>query len=191
MTSVAELLRSDERVLWQGKPKLTPFVFGHSPFLFLFGLFFIAVALIFFVPFLSLPGFPFEFVLFFLVFFLIGFVAAFGMPIWSFLAFRNTEYVITNQRLITQTGAVGLDTRFVDLEKIQEVNVSIGLTDRLLGTGSIYVSTAGQAFVGWQQQAYGWTGQGIARPSLANLEKPYEVQKLLQEAIQDVRRPRF
>ncbi len=149
-----------------------------------------AFSLIIFLPTWSVPGVPLEFVLFQLIFFLIGFALAFGMPIWSFFAFRNTEYLISNQRLITQTGAIGLDTRFVDLEKVQEVNVNVGVIDRLFGTGSIYAMTAGQAYMGFQRGP-GWSGGGMMRPSLASLEKPYEVQKLLQEAIQNVRRPKF
>jgi len=43
---------------------------------------------------------------------------------------RNTEYMITNQRIITQTGAIGLDTRYLDLDKIQEVYVEVGFIDK-------------------------------------------------------------
>jgi uncharacterized membrane protein YdbT with pleckstrin-like domain len=113
----------------------------------------------------------------------------FGPIIWSFLAYRNTEYLLSDQRLITQTGAIGLDTRFVDLEKVQEVYVRIGVVDRLFGTGSIFAVTAGQVYVGWQQGpgGPGWGGSSIARPSLASLREPYEVQKLLQEAIREVK----
>ena len=157
MTNITEQLRLDEKVLWQGKPKLFPFIFAHNAIPFIFGLFFMAVTFLFFVSPMLSTGFPLELIVFPLIFFLIGFLIAFGQPIWSYLAFRNTEYLLSNQRLITQTGAVGLDTRFVDLEKIQEVNVNVGVFDRLFGTGSIYAITAGQAFVGFQRGP-GWGG---------------------------------
>ena len=110
----------------------------------------------------------------------------FGPIIWSFLAYKNTEYLISDQRLITQTGAIGIDTRFVDLEKIQEVYVRIGVFDRLFGTGSIMASTAGQVYIGMPQGS-GWGGAYGIRPSLSALKEPYEVQKLLQEAIDKVK----
>ena len=187
MTNLTEQLRSGERVLWQGKPKLFPFIFAHNAVPFLFGLFFMAVTFFFFVSPLLSTGFPLELILFPLIFFFVGFLIAFGQPIWSYLAFRNTEYMISDQRLITQTGAIGLDTRFVELEKVQEVNVQVGVFDRLFGTGRIYAMTAGQAYVGFQRGP-GWGGSGFMRPSLSSLEKPYEVQRLLQEAIQDLKK---
>jgi uncharacterized membrane protein YdbT with pleckstrin-like domain len=189
LTNITKQLRTDEKVLWQGKPVLAPFVLAQNIFPFLIGLFFMAISLSFFIlPMVSI-GAPLESLLFTLIFFFIGFAFAFGMPIWAFLAFRNTEYLISDQRLITQTGAVGLDTRFVDLEKVQEVYVRIGVVDRLFGTGSIFAVTAGQVYVGWQQGpgGPGWGGSSIARPSLASLREPYEVQKLLQEAIREVK----
>jgi uncharacterized membrane protein YdbT with pleckstrin-like domain len=186
LNNIAKQLRSNEKVLWQGKPVLTPFVLAHNLFPFVFGLFFMAFSLLFFILPMASTSAPLEVVLFPLIFFFIGFAFAFGMPIWSFLAFRNTEYLISDQRLITQTGAIGIDTRFVDLEKIQEVYVRIGVVDRLFGTGSIFAVTAGQVYVGWQQGP-GWGGSFIARPSLASLKEPYEVQKLLQEAIREVK----
>jgi uncharacterized membrane protein YdbT with pleckstrin-like domain len=131
-------------------------------------------------------GAPLEFVLFPLVFFFIGFGFSFGMPIWAFLSYKNTEYLLSDQRLIMQTGGFGTNLRVVDLEKIQEVNVRIGFFDRLSKTGSIFAETAGQAYVGWQRGP-GWGGSFAARPSLASIREPCEVQKLLLEAIQQLK----
>ena len=158
---------------------LAPFVLPHSFATIPFGLVFIAVSLFgFYLP-LSSGGAPLEFILFSLVFVFVGLAVAFGEPITRLLAYRNTEYVITDHRLITQTGAVGLDTRYVDLEKVQEVYVNVGVIDKLFGTGSIFAVTAGQVYVG---------AQG-GRPYLASLKEPYEVQRLLQEAIEKARTP--
>jgi len=172
-------LRPNEKILWRGKPVLTPFLLPQTFATIPIGLVFIIVSLFgFYLP-LSSGGAPLEFMLFSLVFVVLGFVFAFGQPIARLLAYRNTECVITDHRLITQTGAIGLDTRFVDLEKIQEVYVNIIVIDKLFGTGSIFAVTAGQVYVG---------AQG-GRPYLASLKDPYEVQKLLQGAIERVRTP--
>ncbi|TET28748.1 MAG: PH domain-containing protein, partial [Candidatus Bathyarchaeum sp.] len=92
------------------------------------------------------------------------------------------------QRLITQTGAIGLDTRYVDLEKIQEVNVNIGFIDKLFGTGNIFAPSASQASIGAivTDSRFSYT-QIIYRPNLAALKEPYKVQKLLQEAMKEVK----
>lgn len=116
------------------------------------------------------PGFA---TLALLLFVLIGFGLTLGPSMTQTLRYRNTKYVITDQRLITQTGAIGLDTRFVDLDKIQEVHVNVGLMDKIFGTGTLIVVTAGFVLV------------GVARPfcCFAGLKEPYAVQKLLQETM--------
>ncbi len=130
-------------------------------------------------------GAPDSFLLFGLPFVVIGLAVTLGPCIWQILRYRNTEYVITDKRIIIQTGAIGLDTRFVDFEKVQEVYVQIGLIDRLFGTGSVYPMTAG--FSGFSPRGgygYGYGSYAGNRPSLSALKEPYEVQKLLQEAIE-------
>ncbi len=122
-----------------------------------------------------------------LIFLIVPVLLIFGPFIWSFLAYKNTEYLLSDKRLITQTGAIGLDTRFVDLDRIQEVYVRVGVLDRLFGTGSIMASTAGQTFFGMPQGS-GWGGAYGMRPSLAALKEPYEVQKLLEEAIREAKK---
>lgn len=56
-------------------------------------------------------------------------------------------YMITDQRIITQTGAIGVDTRFVELNKIQ-VYVRVDWLDKIYGAGSIIAVTAGYVPVG-------------------------------------------
>jgi len=115
------------------------------------------------------------------IFFLIGLVPL-GDPIYLLMACKNTEYMITDQRVITQTGAIGLDTRFIDFDKIQEVYVEVGFIDKMLGTGSVHAVTAGYVYVG--------RGGASMLPTLAALKEPYAVQKLLQEAIEKARTAR-
>ncbi len=109
-----------------------------------------------------------------------------GPSLWQLMRYRNTEYMITDKRILTQTGAIGLATRFVDFDKIQEVYVKIGVFDRLFGTGSLYAMTAGSPLLGASMTPYqyGFGGMYGLRPSLAALKEPYEVQKLLQEAVE-------
>lgn len=117
--------------------------------------------------------------LFGMIFFLIGFYLSFGTMIRSLFAYRNTVYVITDKRIIVQTGAVGRDTRFIELDKVQEVFVNTGFIDKLFGTGSIYVMTAGDLYFSsgsWRSSRYS--------PTLPALRDPYGVQRILQNAME-------
>lgn len=183
MSNMNNLLKSNERVLWSGKPEKAPFI-GTGLASIPIGLIFLGFA-IFWMWGAASQGAPGSFTLFGLPFVLVGIVITFGPSIWQLLRYRNTEYMITDQRVITQTGAIGLDTRFVDFDKIQEVYVKIGIIDKLFGTGSVYVMTAGSTVFGSSMRSgYGYGGSGSMRPSLGALREPYKVQKILQEAIE-------
>jgi membrane protein YdbS with pleckstrin-like domain len=185
MYKLDRFLNANEKV-WSGKPQkkaLRPVLLGALP---------IDLAFLAFYFFFFWTPFPIEtpyFTIFGLPFLLIGIAAAIGPLLWQLLRFRNTEYMIIDKRLITQSGAIGLDTRFVEFVKIQEVYGKFGIVDRLCGTGSLYAMTAGTYGFSPTMGSYGygfWGMQG-SRPSRAALEKPYEVQKLLQEAVEILR----
>ncbi len=167
---------ADERVLWQGKPLKMPFILPGLATI-PFGLIFMVFS-VFWMFGASQAGGPFW--LFGLVFFFAALVLCFGGTARQVLAYRNTEYVITNRRVIARTGAIGVDTRFVSLDKIQEIYVQVGFADKLFGTGTLNVNTAG--FVVLDR------GRSFSRPSLVALKDPYDVQKLLQEAIEAKRK---
>ena len=182
MSKIDRFLKTGERILWRGKPVKAAFVFGGATSI-PFGLIFLAFAITLVISTAS-TGAPMFFTLFALPIVLVGIGVTFGPSIWQLLRYRNTVYVITNQRVITQTGAIGLDTRFVDFSKIQEVYVKVGITDRIFGTGSVYVLTAGlSSFV--PPVRYGYGSHFGLRPSLGALREPYKVQKILQEAIEN------
>jgi uncharacterized membrane protein YdbT with pleckstrin-like domain len=181
LPKLEKLLNANEKVLWSGKPVGKAFILPGLVSI-PFGLIFLAFA-IFWMGTAASAGAPDFFSLLGLPFILVGFGITFGPSILQLFRYRNTEYMITEKRIITQTGAIGLDTRFVDFEKVQEVYVQIGVIDRLFGTGSLYAMTAG--FSGFVPRGgYGYGGFAGNRPSLAALKEPYEVQKLLQEAIE-------
>jgi len=184
LSKLDRLLNTDEKILWSGRPVMKAFVLpalASIPF----GLFFLAFA-VFWIGSASSVGAPSSFLIFGGVFVLVAIAIVLGPSLWQLLRYRNTEYMITDKRILTQTGAIGLDTRFVDFDKIQEVYVKIGVFDRLFGTGSLYAMTAGSPTFGpsMTPYQYGFGGMYGLRPSLAALKEPYEVQKLLQEAVE-------
>jgi len=175
-------LRPSERVLWSSKPVKMAFLFSGSTGGFA-GMVFALGFSIFWLLIVTLAGAPWFFAGFGVFFLLLIVFGVAGSPLWQLMRYRNTEYMITDQRIITQTGVIGLDTRFVNLDRIQEVYIKVGFIDKIFGTGSVIAVTAGFVPVGTMAQG----GPLIVRPSLDALREPYEVQRLLQEAIERTR----
>jgi len=169
LPELSKHLEKNERVIWSGKPAKAPFLVGGLV-VSAFGLIWLSFS-VFAMSMAVSSGDPGFVTLFLSLFVLIGFGLTFGPPITQVLRYRNTKYVITDQRLITQTGAIGLDTRFIDLNKIQEVHVNVSFIDKIFGTGTLIVVTAGLVF------------KGLTCPAIIALKEPYAVQKLLQEAM--------
>jgi membrane protein YdbS with pleckstrin-like domain len=174
-------LKPNEKLIWSGKPVKKAFILPGLVSI-PFGLIFLVFSL-FWMQMAASMGVPAFFTLFSLPFVLVGVLVMFGPSVFQLMRYRNTEYMITDKRIITQTGAIGLDTRFVDFEKIQEVYVQIGIADRIFGTGTLIAMTAGlSGFFPSGSQGYG-AMHGL-RPSFSALKEPYRVQKLLQEAME-------
>ncbi len=127
-----------------------------------------------------MSGAPLVFILFGSGFMLIGLFLVVGSPISQWMRYKNTEYVITDHRIITQTGAIGLDTRYIENEWIREVYVNVSILDRIFGTGSVMVSTA-SGMIG--------TGPNAMRPSMSSLKDPYAVQKIIWDSMKKARAP--
>lgn len=177
MSQLSKYLRQDEKILWGGKPEPIPFILSGYAGFSIIGFFWL-ISILLMISSMPMAGAPYPFLLFAVFFLLFGLCLAIGPLVAELLRYRNTEYIITNQRIISQTGVVGLDTRFVELDKIQEVYVTVGLLDKIYGTGSIIAVTAGYVPVGTHSN-YGM----LVRPAFKAVKNPYEVQRLLQEAL--------
>lgn len=61
------------------------------------------------------------------------------VPVWRW---RTTLYVITDRRLITRKGIITKSGRDIPLYRISDVAYDKGLSDRILGCGTLIVSDA-------------------------------------------------
>lgn len=61
------------------------------------------------------------------------------IPIWKW---RNTIFVLTNRRLITRTGIMAKSGRDIPLYRINDVQYEKGVSDRMLGCGTLLISDA-------------------------------------------------
>ncbi len=186
MSELERYLGVEEKILWTGKPEVAPFVIPALGFI-SFALFFLGFfAFIFWSSGESLIGFPFLYIV----------ALALGLPFvpvgWQLLRSRNTEYGITNMRVIIQSGGIGKTLRFIDLDKIQEAYVKVGFVDRQFKTGSILILTAGQMAVGnigGDTVNWGYGPSPKISPGISVIREPNAVHLVLQEAMKKVQTP--
>jgi uncharacterized membrane protein YdbT with pleckstrin-like domain len=67
-----------------------------------------------------------------------------------FLAWLTTTYTVTDQRLITRAGVVSRRAHDISLDRVSDVAYERGLSDRLLGCGTLLVAVAGEQRVEWR-----------------------------------------
>jgi membrane protein YdbS with pleckstrin-like domain len=81
-----------------------------------------------------------------------GFLSRFGLflvllclaaTLWRFAEWWSRSYVLTDRRVVTQTGVLRQSTIDAPLRKIQHVSVHRGLEERALGVGTLVFATAG------------------------------------------------
>ena len=70
-----------------------------------------------------------------------------GIPllIWAILDRKHTVYTVTNIHVTRKRGIIGKDLSEVDVKDIRNVLVMYGVSDRILGFGTVGVATAAQA----------------------------------------------
>lgn len=108
------------------------------------------------------------------------------MPVWIWLGnvltanrrWKNTVYYLTDRRIIIQTGAVDQQTQTVYYKDIRNADLRIGIVDRLLGVGDIYLDT-GDYHVRKGRQVADYK-------TFLDIENPQEVYARVQKIIMDI-----
>lgn len=180
MSKITDQLRSFEKILWQGKPEPKKLRYSSYYLVFLLvGILFMVLSLIILIPITILNDFSTTSVLFTLAFFIIGLVSTIGALFSSTRASKNTEYLVTDQRIIIKPGVWGNDFRIINFYEAGEVKVE-SFDGR---TGNIFVENPRPIVIGYSQ-FLGET-KSIIGPDIRAIKEPYEVQKIIQSAIQD------
>jgi membrane protein YdbS with pleckstrin-like domain len=52
---------------------------------------------------------------------------------------RKTVYAISNERIITRTGNIGVDYKSIPYFSIEAIDVNVGFFDKIFGTGSLII----------------------------------------------------
>ncbi len=171
---IEDILGEGEQILWQQKPKKSAYIWSRIltmlPIVILWVLFdgaFIGIALatgiLSSLPTIAVVG-------------LCAFFVIHLAPVWIWLAgiirgiaeHKNVHYVITDKRLLVRTGIIP-DIKIIDFSSLQSINCRVGIIDRMLHVGDLYVTYASGKVV------------------LFDIANPYKVANTLQKIISDIK----
>jgi uncharacterized membrane protein YdbT with pleckstrin-like domain len=65
-----------------------------------------------------------------------------GMPA---IRWRFTQFVLTNERVITRTGVIAKHSKEIPLETINDVTFGQGILERMIGAGDLIIESAGES----------------------------------------------
>jgi hypothetical protein len=177
---VLGILGSSENMIWKNKPRfwsylahsvyaslIMPLVF--SPFLFFLFLF----------VFVKSGVSPFNFCLACEGVSLLGFTSIF------MLMYPYTEYVITNKRIILQSGFIAINLKSVEFDKIVSLDVRVDLLDKALmqNTGTIIIYVPNTTEMDMDNQRKVTQNSHI----LSCIEDPYAVLQMLKDVAFNVK----
>lgn len=169
-----------ETLIWKAKPKKSAFVINKSitmaPFAILW--------LIFDSSFITMMfkfDTPTE-----MLWFIIPFFALHLMPVWIWLAnvltanrkWKNTSYYVTDKRIIIENGFVAGNFQTIYYKDLTNVSLHLGVIDKMLGVGDIYLETAGGNYV--------QNGRNLVAQAFLDIENPQEIYPKLQKIVMDI-----
>ena len=165
------MLTQGEELIWSSKPKKSAFIINKSLTMLPIALIWLLFDSTFIVAMFSsnMPKGS--------LFFIIPFFAPHLMPVWIWLSnvltakkrWDNTQYAVTNKRIIINTGFIGMDYQTIYYKDIKNVNLKVGVIDKLLGVGDIHFTL----------------NQGTSQ-SFLDIENAYEIYPKLQKVVLDI-----
>lgn len=177
MQNIENLLENNENIVWRGKPQFKPFIASSLPVV-MFGLIFAAFGIFPIIEALKTG----EYWLILFPHFWVGIGLSFGTILYAVLVHKYIDYAITNKRVILKKGLIGRDYLFVDFDQITNIDVNVGILDKIFGenSGRINIFSAGN---------FTTTKSGTASTpyTLLSVTDPYNVIKLLKKVSFDIK----
>ena len=174
INNIDDFIDKDEEILWRGKPKRSAFIWSRVltmlPFALIWVLFdgFFIGMLATNDVFSNMPTFMIVFLIFFFLFHLAPFWIWLSNVITAGIQHKNIEYALTTKRIIIRSGIV-VDIKNIYYMDIQSVNVKVGLLDRMLKVGDIYITTK------------------LEKVVLNDITNPYLITNKLQKITNDIK----
>lgn len=177
-------LAEGEQELWSAKPKKSAFIINNIVRMMPVALIWLLFDSFIIYVFIS-SGAIKEMVLPIIIFF-----AFHLLPVWIWLGniitaskkWKNTKYYVTDRRIIIQTGIIGASYDTIYYKDIKNVSLKIGVIDKLLKVGDIYIDTGNTTFTNSSTKKLFMT--------LLDIEKPYtRLQKIVLDIQSDIEFP--
>ena len=173
--SIDDVVKSDEKILWRGKPNPMSYVLANMVKMLpiaLIWMIFDGTFIYFMAVGMSSGEIPLTILWFIVPFFLLHLT-----PVWLWLGktvkaareVRNIEYAITDKRIIIRSGMIGIDFKFINYTEIDSVNVKVGIIDKVFRVGDIYINSSINSGVLW------------------DVEDPYKIGNALQRVTMDIK----
>jgi uncharacterized membrane protein YdbT with pleckstrin-like domain len=71
-------------------------------------------------------------------------VVAVVFVVWPWLVWRTTHYVLTNERVLLQTGVFSRERRDIPLSRVNDHSMAQTFVERMLGCGTLTIESAGE-----------------------------------------------
>lgn len=118
-------------------------------------------------------------------FFFIPFFALHLFPVWIWLAnvisanrrWKNTKYYVTDRRIIIQNGFIAENYQTIYYKDIKNVDLRVGLIDKLLNVGDIYFD------LGYYVSG---NGNKVVKSAFLDIENSHEVYSKVQKIVMDI-----
>lgn len=129
-------LSSGETILWRGKPERRAFIATKSLAMMPIAVLWLIIDMSFIAGIFSDGG---------MLGFMIPFFLLHLMPVWIWLGnvltagrrWKNTNYYVTNRRIIIQGGFLAVNETSVFYKDLRNAQLRIGLLDKVFGTGDV------------------------------------------------------
>ena len=152
-TQIDEIIDDGEKILCRGKPKKSAYVLNAFLKMLPIAIIWLAFDGAFIALLLTQMGWdmiPAPMKVFIFVFFAFHLV-----PVWIWIAnvvtanrqHKNLEYAFTNRRIIVRSGIIGIDFKNVFYTDVEAVNLKVGIVDKMLKVGDIYINSKAGATV--------------------------------------------
>ena len=168
--NLEKIIVEGEEVIWSGKPKKSAFIINKVLTMLPIAIIWLLFDSGFIIAFLSSGETG-------MLWFIVPFFAFHLMPVWIWLSnvltankkWKNTEYAITDKRIIISSGFIGMDYQSIYYKDIENVHLKISVIDKILKVGDIYFDTTDKV-----------------KPAFLDVENAYEIYPKLQKVVLDI-----
>lgn len=169
-----------ETLIWKAKPKKSVFIINKALFMAPFAILWLAIDSTFIIGIFKSGAMGS------MLFFIIPFFLLHLMPVWIWLGniitanrkWKNTTYYVTDKRIIIENGFVSGNFQTIFYKDLTNVSLRIGVIDKLLGVGDIYLETLGGNYTS--------DGKNLVAQAFLDIENPQEIYPKLQKIVMDI-----